>query len=318
MDRRSELGDFLRSRRERLNPADVGVPTTARRRTPGLRREEIASLTGVSVDYYGRLEQGRGPHPSTAVLTGLARALRLTDDERDHLFLLAEGPQPVRQASGTPHVRPGVLYLLDRLSDSAAMVISDSGDVLARTALAHALHGDHGPPGSPASNLYRTLFLSDGPSRLPPEDRESNARAHVADLRATLARRPDDSRLAALVAELQRGSELFARLWATHDVTVRTSDRKRLDHPVVGMLELDCEVLLIPEHDQRLILYTAPAGSVTAARLELLRVLGLQQMTDSSPGRSTESDPAEVAGASVPGPVDLKHVANRTAPGPAR
>jgi transcriptional regulator with XRE-family HTH domain len=276
------------------------MATTARRRTPGLRREEVASLTGVSVDYYGRLEQGRGPHPSTAVLSCLARALRLTADERDHLFLLAEAPLPARSTSGSAHVRPGVLYLLDRLSDCAAMVISDTGDILAQTPLSYALHGDHGTPGSPESNLFRSIFLSGRPSRLPPEDRERNARAHVADLRATVARRPDDPRLNSLVAELRQGSELFARLWATHDVAVRLSDRKRLDHPVVGMLELDCEVLLTPEHDQRLIVHTASAGSVTAQRLDLLRVLGLQEM----------------AGAAGSEPVDLNHVADRAASSP--
>jgi len=313
MKRRSELGDFLRSRRERLTPADVGLAQTARRRTPGLRREEVAALAGVSVDYYARLEQDRGAHPSAAVLGCLARALRLTDDEREHLFLLAEQPVPARSTAGggTAHVRPGVLYLLDRLADSAAMVISDIGDILARTALCCALHGDHGAPGSGGRNIYRAVFLSDQPSMMAPEDRERAAGAHVADLRATVARRPDDPRLNALVAELRSGSELFARLWAEHDVAVRLSDHKRLDHPVVGILELDCEVLFTPEHDQRLILYTAPPGSITAQRLDLLLVLGLQEMSEqpgtlagsaphSSPG-ALRSDPSRAAGRAAPG-----------------
>ena len=288
MTERRELGGFLRSRRERLTPADVGIPRTARRRTPGLRREEVAALAGMSVDYYSRLEQARGPAPSASVLAALARALRLSDDERDHLFHLTGSPAPLR-TSASPHVRPGVLYLLDRLADNAALVMSDTGDVLAWTPLAAAVFEDFSglPPRS--RNLYRRFFLAgDGGHRLSAADREAGARAHVADLRATVARRPRDPTPRALVAELRAASPLFARLWDTHDVAVRRSDRKRIDHPVVGLLELDCEVLLTPEHDQRLVLHTAPPGSVTAQRLDLLRVLGLQAL-DTLAGRDIGS-----------------------------
>jgi transcriptional regulator with XRE-family HTH domain len=127
---RAEVAAFLRTRRERLGPGDIGLPTATRRRTPGLRREEVALLAGVSVDYYTRLEQARGPHPSQHVLAALARALRLTNDERDHLFRLAGEPAPEPQAR-SEHLRPGVLHLLDRLADSAVMVVNDVGDVLA-------------------------------------------------------------------------------------------------------------------------------------------------------------------------------------------
>lgn len=276
MTDRRELAGFLRSRRERLTPADVGVPRTARRRTPGLRREEVAALAGISVDYYGRLEQARGPMPSASVLDALARALRLSDDERDHLFHLTGSPPPLR-TSATPHVRPGVLHLLDRLADSAALVMSDTGDVLAWTPLAAALFEDFSGLPPRRRNLYRRFFLA-GPDnpRIPAADRETAARAHVADLRATVARRPRDPAPRALVTELRAESPLFARLWDAHDVAVRRADRKRINHPVVGLLELDCEVLLTPEHDQRLVLHTAPPGSLTAQRLDLLRVLGLQ------------------------------------------
>ncbi|GLZ35677.1 DNA-binding protein [Lentzea sp. NBRC 105346] len=245
---RQEMASFLRSRRERLTPDRPSA------RTPGLRREEVADLAGISTDYYTRLEQARGPHPSVPVLTGLARALRLSGDERDHLFRLADAPVPVPSASD--RVRPSVRLLLDRLSDDLAMVITDTGDVLAWTSLAELVF-----PEIVGGNLFRLFFRSGAPSRIPPEDREDVARAHVADLRATLARRPS---VRGFVDELLESPE-FARLWAAQDVAVRRSDRKRIRHPV-GLLEFDCEVLLSPEHDQRLVLHT-PATTRTAARL---------------------------------------------------
>ncbi len=275
---RAELADFLRTRREKLSPSDVGLPASTRRRTPGLRREEVALLAGMSVDYLARLEQSRGPRPSRQVLAALARALRLSDDERDHLFRVAGEPPPEPTAV-TRHVRPGVLHLLDRLGDSAAMVISDAGDVLAWTPLAAALFVDFSAVPAAERNLYRMAFT--GPEslhRLPPEDRERTARAHVADLRATVARRPNDAHLRELVDGLRAASPLFEQLWVEHDVAVRHDDRKRIVHPLVGLLELDCEVLLTPEHNQRLVLHTAPPGTETADRLELIRVVGLQQL----------------------------------------
>ncbi|HUQ59056.1 helix-turn-helix transcriptional regulator [Lentzea sp.] len=248
-----ELADFLRSRRERLEPKRGG-----RRRTPGRRREEVAADAGVSVDYYARLEQARGPHPSVSVLNGIARALELGADERAHLFRLAGEAVPEEPASTS--VRPGVRLLLDRLRDDLAVVISDLGDVLAATPRSELVFGQ-----VVGQNLLRRFFLGDE-SWVPAQDRESSARSHVADLRATLARRPAAQ---ALVAELM-ANPLFARLWAEHDVAVRRSARKRLCHPVVGMLEFDCEVLGAPEHDQRLVIHVAPEGSVTARRLDLL------------------------------------------------
>jgi transcriptional regulator with XRE-family HTH domain len=275
---RAELASFLRTRRARLRPGDVGLPAGARRRTPGLRREEVALLAGVSVDYYTRLEQARGPFASRQVLAALTRALRLTSDERDHLFRLSGQPAPEPQAH-SDHVRPGVLHLLDRLADSAVVVTNDLGDVLAWTPLAQALFTDLGVLPAGRQNLYRRFFTGqEERHRLLPEDRELAARANVADLRATWARRPGDPAVQRLVEQLRRASPLFERLWVTHDVAVRHADRKRILHPTVGLLELDCEVLLTPEHDQRLILHTAPPGSETAQKLELLRVVGLQQL----------------------------------------
>ncbi|MFJ8964811.1 helix-turn-helix domain-containing protein [Lentzea sp. NPDC102401] len=248
-----EMADFLRSRRERMAPVGTG-----RRRTPGRRREEVAVAAGVSVDYYSRLEQARGPHPSVSVLNGIARALELDADECAHLFRLAGEAVPEEPASTS--IRPAVRLLLDRLRDDLAVVISDLGDVLAATPRAELVFGD-----VVGRNLLRAFFLG-GESWVPEEDREDVARSHVADLRATLARRPA---MRPLVDELM-ASPQFARLWAEHDVAVRRSARKRLRHPVAGLLEFDCEVLGAPEHDQRLVIHVAPEGSLTAQRLDLL------------------------------------------------
>ncbi|RNF91720.1 helix-turn-helix transcriptional regulator [Streptomyces botrytidirepellens] len=281
---RTELADFLRRCRARLGPADVGLTPGPRRRTPGLRREEVAQLTGMSPDYYTRLEQARGPRPSRHMLTALARALRLTDDERDHLFHLV-GEEPPRDRTTSGHVRPGLLRVLDRLYDTPAQVITDWGDVLAQNAMAAALVGDicARPPGD--RNIVRSFFLrppqDSGSGLFPTEDMKEHARIHVASLRAVVAARPDDPGPAALVAELRAASPEFAALWETHEVAVRRSTVKRFVHPVVGELELDCEVLLSAEHAQRLIVHTAAPGTESAERLELLRVVGLQDLTPS-------------------------------------
>ncbi|MEU9440576.1 helix-turn-helix transcriptional regulator [Streptomyces sp. NPDC048304] len=276
---RSELADFLRRGRARLDPADVGLPPGARRRTAGLRREEVASLAGMSVDYYTRLEQCRGPRPSRQMLTALARALRLTDDERDHLFHLA-GEEPPRRDRAPAHVRPGLLLVLDRLYDAPALVVTDCGEVLAQNALSRALSGDVLARPVRERNLVRRFFLDPAAREiLPPEDWPEHARTHVANLRAVAAARPDDPEPTALVAELRAASEEFSRLWDTHEVAVRRRSTKRFRHPVVGLLELDCEILLSDDHRHHLVLHTARPGTESYERLELLRVVGLQNMT---------------------------------------
>jgi transcriptional regulator with XRE-family HTH domain len=275
---RAQLADFLRRSRARLAPSDVGLTEGARRRTPGLRREEVAQLAGMSADYYTRLEQSRGPRPSRQILDALARALRLSDDERDHLFHLA-GEEPPRDARGTGHVRPGLLLVLDRLDDTPAQIVSDAGDVLAQNPMAAALVGDAASRPPAERNIVRRFFMDPSARELfPPGDREEHARRHVAHLRAVLAARPDDVRAGALVAELRSGSPEFASLWDAHEVAVRRADVKRFQHPVVGLMELECEVLLSAEHDQRLIVYTARPGSESYERLRLLRVVGLQDL----------------------------------------
>ncbi|MDT3397736.1 helix-turn-helix transcriptional regulator [Streptomyces sp. B1866] len=268
---RSELADFLRRCRARLTPADVGLAPGARRRTPGLRREEVAQLTGMSTDYYTRLEQARSPRPSRQMLTALARALRLTDDERDHLFHLA-GEEPPRRRGGSRQVRPGLLCVLERLYDTPAQVLNDWGEVLAQNAMAVALVGDVCARPPAERNIIREFFTArPGRSLTPLEDRAGHARVHVANLRAVLAARPDDPGPAELAAELRAGSEEFAALWEEHEVAVRRPSVKRFLHPVVGTLDLECEALLSTAHDQRLVVYTARPGTDSARRLARLR-----------------------------------------------
>ncbi|MHA6764608.1 helix-turn-helix transcriptional regulator [Streptacidiphilus sp. PAMC 29251] len=277
---RAQLADFLRRSRTRLSPADVGLPEGARRRTPGLRREEVAQLAGMSVDYYTRLEQRRGPHPSTQLLAALARALRLTGDEQDHLYHLAGQAPPRSTGGGGGHVRPGLLLILDRLFDTPAQVTSDIGDVLAQNAMAAALLGDNSAlPAGERNILWRWFAVPASRERFPEEERDRLGRIHVAQLRSVVAARPDDRRAAALVRQLLDSSTEFAALWAEHDVAVRRGDTKTVLHPQVGAIELDCEVMLGADHRQRLIVYTARPGSVAQERLDLLRVVGLQDLS---------------------------------------
>jgi transcriptional regulator with XRE-family HTH domain len=275
---RGELADFLRSRRERLRPEDIGLPGGSRRRTAGLRREEVAMLAGMSVDYYSRLEQARGPQPSAQLLSALSRALRLTRDEHDHLFHLA-GLLPDEDAQATDHVRPAVLHLLAKLDDTPAFVANDRSDMLAWNAMHAAVMGDPAllPPGE--RNLLWQHFLNPrAGERFLPADFERTSHVAVADLRVRLGRRPDDKKMQALVATLLARSPRFAELWENHDVKMRRSDRKTVLHPLVGRLDLDCEIMLSPEHDQRLVIHSAPAGTPTHQALALLRVIGVQEM----------------------------------------
>jgi transcriptional regulator with XRE-family HTH domain len=262
-----------------LRPADVGLPAGQRRRTPGLRREEVAQLAAMSTDYYTRLEQARGPQPSRAVLTGLGRALRLSDDERAHLFHLAgEPPQP---PGPSQDVRPGVLHLLDRLDDAPALVIDAKYQVLVWNQLAAALITDFSALAPRDRNLVRCRFLSARSDRYTRDETDQFAREIVADLRAASARYPADPDIQELITELLAASPEFARLWSEHEVAIQRGLCKTIQHPVVGALSLQSEVLVIPEHDQRIIVYTAEPGTPSHNALQLLKVIGTQ---DLSPG----------------------------------
>ena len=276
---RGQLADFLRRRRERLTPADVGLPAGVRRRTPGLRREEVAQLAGMSTDYLARLEQSRGPQPSTQVLASLARALRLTDDERDHLYYLA-GRTPPAFHRPNAHVSPGLLHVLDHLTDSAAFVLSDLGETLVQNPVAIALQGDEShPEGLDRYAIWR--WFTDPATRAmsPEEDWPTHSRTYVADLRATAARRHGDPDVVELVEQLTAASDEFTALWTEHEVAVRRADRKRIIHPEVGMLDLLCEVLVGASGVQFLVVLFARPGTDAREKLDLLRTIGTQDLT---------------------------------------
>lgn len=290
---RTELADFLRRCRARLQPSDVGLPPGSRRRTAGLRREEVAQLAGMSVDYYVRLEQARSSLPSDQILSSLARALRLSDDEHDHLFHLAGRDQPRRRRTST-HVRPGLLHILDELTRTPAVVLSDICDTLALNAMARTLLGEHQRgPGGRDNHLWRWFTDPQRRDRYPSEDHDTQSRIMVADLRATAARRAGDADVEDLVTALLAASEEFAELWSHHDVAVRRSHRKRVIHPVVGLLELDVEDVVTDDLGQRLLIMTAEPGSETAERLELLRVIGSQDLSP-EPGPDEAHDRSSV------------------------
>lgn len=268
---KQELGAFLRSRRERLRPEDVGLESGARRRTPGLRREEVAVLAHISTEYYVRLEQGRAPRPSGDVLAGIAGALRLTDAESDHLHVLA-GTAPSRTGRHRRDVRPSILALLERLPQTAAFVTSAAFEVLAWNDLAVALMEDFGERAPRDRNLARRAFL--GPATLYGVSDAAEFRHHVVmGLRSAHARYPSDPAIAELVDELRAGSPEFARLWERHDVQAAPMLTKTFQHPVVGEVTVDCDTLALTDRDQHLVLYSAPAGSPSAEALAFLSVV---------------------------------------------
>lgn len=240
----------------------------------------------MSVDYYVRLEQGRGPRPSRSVLAGLARALRLSDAERSYLFDLA-CVAPTLVASPPREVPAGILHLLDRLDDTPAYVIDATWDILAWNAMAVALMRDFSAIPEAERNAMRWLFVPGSKPGSLDGDHERLAREAVADLRLAAARYPEAPRIQALVDDLSAVSPLFTELWATHDVAVRRSSHKRTHHPLVGEIELDIETLVIPERDQRLVLYTTAPGTPSHQALQLLRVVGTQDLAPTDNQRST-------------------------------
>jgi transcriptional regulator with XRE-family HTH domain len=268
---RQELADFLRSRRERIGPADVGLPAGSRRRTPGLRREEVARLAFISTEYYTRLEQARGPRPSSEVLGGLSRALQLTDAERRHLHHLA-GKPPAPPAGPSREVRPSIVDLIGRLPQAAATVISAAFEVIAWNDLAAALMEDFSAVPRRDRNLVRRVFLGPQQAGLRlygVSDADEFARNSAQRLRAAAARSPGD---------LLAGSEQFRSLWASHDVADQPTQVKTFQHPQVGPVTVNCDVLDIADRDQRLVVYTATPGSPSAEAIRLLAVIGTQRM----------------------------------------
>jgi transcriptional regulator with XRE-family HTH domain len=273
-----ELAGCLRTWRDRLTPEDVGLPAGGRRRAPGLRREEVAQLAGLSVDYLARLEQGRAASPSPSVLAPLARALRLSDDERDHLYRVAGQAAP-RAGHIDHHLTPGVQRVLDRLRDVPVVVIDAAYTVVAVNALGVALVGSSGrdAPDPRDRNIAWRQFTG-GASRFIRDEDESHRMdvEVVGDLRDALGRYPDDPALRTLIDDLHAASARFAALWEERPVALRRASRKTIDHPEVGRITLDCDSLHVAGSDLRLIVYTAEPGSPEAGALELLATIGLQ------------------------------------------
>lgn len=295
MDRNTELSEFLRSRRARLSPADAGVSVSndSPRRVPGLRREELARLAGVSTDYYARLEQGRHLNVSEAVLDAVARALRLDDTERAYLFELAR-PRPrraVRRRSSRPQrVRPGVHDMLRMLEGvSPAFVIGRRGDVLASNRLARALITDFDALPYHERNMARFMFLDEAARELYREW-DKYAAEMVASLRLEAGRHPDDPRLTELVGELTIKSPEFRRWWADHNVREKAHGVKLYHHPVVGDMTLSYENVTFPgDADQAMCIYTVEPGSPSEAALRLLASWTASPSGDPSPESPSSS-----------------------------
>ncbi|WP_405135782.1 helix-turn-helix transcriptional regulator [Nocardia sp. NBC_01388] len=259
---RSELADFLRTRRNRLRPSDVGLPDGINRRAPGLRRQEVAQLAGISVDYYIRMEQARGAKPSRQVLTALARALILTVDERDYLFRMG-GENPPTVVGPNRTVPQSVRIILDLLA-TPAYVVDASYEILAWNDPAIPFIGDLDAHPDHERNMVRWMFIQAGDH--PQWSDESIlhfARSTVADLRSAYARYPGNPVLARLITELLGTAPRFADMWNSHDVEVRRGHNKRIDHPALGLLEFECQVLHISDTDQRMIVYCATPGTPT-------------------------------------------------------
>ncbi|GGS49037.1 MULTISPECIES: helix-turn-helix transcriptional regulator [Streptomyces] len=265
----AEVGDFLRSRRARIRPEEVGLPVYGRRRVPGLRREEVAQLAGVSVDYYVRLEQGRGTNVSDAVLDAVARVLRLDETEHAYLRTVARPRRQPGRPAPAPRVRPGVQLILDGLERNPALLLGRRMEVLAWNALGDAVNGFSRM--APAERyMPRHVFLAPDARDLYPEWAAVAAQT-VAHLRLNAGRYADDPGLCALVGELSVKSEDFRRLWADHEVRECAYGVKKIRHPVAGLLTLPYETLAVPaDPDQTIVVYTPEPGSETAERLALL------------------------------------------------
>ncbi|WP_127504005.1 helix-turn-helix transcriptional regulator [Actinoplanes solisilvae] len=273
--RRAEMADFLRRRREALAPGDVGITVRDRRRTPGLRRDEVAARAHMSAVYYERLERGRGPVPSAAALGGLARALRLTADESEYLYRLAGQTAPaLPEPPG--FIDPGLLSALAAVSPSIPATITDElGTVVAQNSVNTALFGPIAGLGIRTANIVWRWFTEPSWRHWLEEtdQHELTSRAYVADLRAVLARRADDPVVPGFVAALHEASEEFTAVWREHAVSALHCPRKRIDDERVGRLELDCTMMLSAQSSQRLMLLQPVPGTGTDERLAQLHKL---------------------------------------------
>ncbi|MFC4502704.1 MULTISPECIES: helix-turn-helix transcriptional regulator [Streptomyces] len=276
----TEFGRTVRRWRDRVSPEAAGVLQGGHRRAPGLRREELAMLAGISVDYVTRLEQGRAANPSEQVVEALGRALRVSAVEREHLFHVA-GLVPPGRGTVPAHIPPSVHRMLDRLTTTPVAVSDASWTLLLTNPLYTALMGER--HGRDRNGAYRTFLCSNGRVRHTSQSQAALEAAVVGDLRAAASRYPADRRLRELIAELRARSERFAELWDSGAVGHHQSSRKTIDHPQVGPVTLDCDVLSVGGSDLRIMIYTAEPGSPDAERLELLAVLGTQSLDEPAP-----------------------------------
>jgi transcriptional regulator with XRE-family HTH domain len=275
---RAGLAAFLRRRRESLQPEDVGLPRGQRRRTGGLRREEVAVLCHMSADYYARLERQRGPQPSGQMVASIAQGLHLTIDERDHLFRLAGHNPPVRGAD-SEHISPGVLRIFDRLADTPAEIVTELGETLRQSPLGVALTGDTTRYTGPARSIGYRWFTDPATRRLyAPEDHAFLSRVFAAGLREVMTLRGPGSRAARYADLLLARSEEFRSVWDDHEIGIRPGEVKRYVHPEVGALELNCQTMLDPHQSHHLLVYTAVPGSESHEKLRLLSVIGTQAL----------------------------------------
>jgi transcriptional regulator with XRE-family HTH domain len=288
---RAGLAVFLRRRREALQPEDVGMPRGHRRRTSGLRREEVAALCHMSTDYYSRLERERGPQPSAQMIASIAQGLHLSLDERDHLFRLAGHEPPVRGADGE-HVGPGLLRILDRLDDTPAEIVTELGETLRQSPLGLALVGDATAYTGPARSRGYRWFTDLGSRSLhPPEEHPFLSRVYASGLRHLVTLRGPGSRAAHLADLLLARSAEFRTLWDAHEIGLRPLDVKRFVHPEVGELDLHCQTLVDPEQSHLLFVYTAVPGSESHEKLRLLSVIGPQPVVDRAADESERLQP---------------------------
>lgn len=274
------LGEFIKARRGRISPSRTDVTTPGRRRVAGLRREELALLAGISVDYVTRLEQGRAANPSAQVVEALARALRLSGDERTYLYGLAElvppGPEVVPQ-----YITPSVQRLLDRLVDTPVTVSDAAMTLLLANPMYSALMGDFsGLRGFERNSVWRNFLGRPSRVRHTPEEQRAFHAGLVAELRATSARYPADRQLRRMIGELRAQSERFAELWDAGVVGRLDASHKTIEHPQVGLITLDCDLLRVEENDLHILVYSAEPGTEAAEKLELISVLGTQNLVD--------------------------------------
>lgn len=281
----SEFGKAMRRWRDRLEPGNAGLPIGGQRRAPGLRREELALLAGISVDYITRLEQGRASNPSAQVVEALARALRLSGTERAHMFRLAGLALPDPELVPA-HITPSVQRVLDRLTGTPVAVYDATWTLLLANPQHVALLGDQtGLRGLERNGVWRH-FLGPGNSRAnvtrTPEALLEYESALVSDLRTAAVRYPADHQLQQLITTLRTGSPRFAEIWDSGVVGRRTNHPKTIDHPLVGPVTLDCDVMTVAGSDLRIMIYTAEPGTEDAERLALLAVLGTQSLSEPS------------------------------------